>query len=201
MIDVVNFQSFNRYNADVMGCTTFSFALNLGVYLTDVLSDYPLPLRKGEPRPEEYHCHIRRRLYPPRPILSRAEDIWAIDEAGGNLEEIVQGAAFELAGTAIPWFMAFPDSSTVLSMLLDEISTPDRTTRLPGRTGAPARNIAIGYLGRALGNKPMARDYLGRALEQLRAIDARGQGKRYKLNKMVPRHLEETIAALDRPGA
>ena len=91
MIDVVNFQSFNRYNADVMGCTTFSFALNLGVYLTDVLSDYPLPLRKGEPRPEEYHCHIRRRLYPPRPILSRAEDIWAIDEAGGNLEEIYKG--------------------------------------------------------------------------------------------------------------
>ena len=29
---VVNFQSFNRYNATVLGCTTFSFAINLGLH-------------------------------------------------------------------------------------------------------------------------------------------------------------------------
>ena len=32
-IDVVNFQSFNKYLADGIGCTTYSFGLNLGIYV------------------------------------------------------------------------------------------------------------------------------------------------------------------------
>ncbi|HSB16298.1 MAG TPA: hypothetical protein VLE22_17720, partial [Bryobacteraceae bacterium] len=32
-INVVNFQSFNAYLAVGVGCTTFSFGLNLGVYV------------------------------------------------------------------------------------------------------------------------------------------------------------------------
>lgn len=31
-IEVINFQSFNSYLADGVGCTTYSFAINLGVY-------------------------------------------------------------------------------------------------------------------------------------------------------------------------
>jgi hypothetical protein len=201
VIDVVNFQSFNRYNADVLGCTTFSFAINLGIYLTDVPSDYPLSIRRGERRPEEFHCHIRRRVHPPHPALPGAEYVWSIDELGRNHEETVHAAALELLRRAIPWFIAFRDTPTVLSMLLDEASTPDEYTRLPGRSGSPARNIAIGYLGRALGDGPVAGEYLHRALEQLRSFDAKHQGKLYKMNRMVPRHLEETVAALDRRSA
>src|SRR5437899_12944946 len=33
-IDVFNFQSFNRYNSDILGVTSFSFCVNLGSYLT-----------------------------------------------------------------------------------------------------------------------------------------------------------------------
>lgn len=39
--DVINFQSFNRYNADVLGITTFSFAVNLGCYLRYVPPQWP----------------------------------------------------------------------------------------------------------------------------------------------------------------
>jgi hypothetical protein len=31
-VDVVNFQSFSASNADAVGCTPFSFSLNLGVW-------------------------------------------------------------------------------------------------------------------------------------------------------------------------
>ncbi len=30
-IEVINFQSFNSYNADILGVTSFSFGVNLGV--------------------------------------------------------------------------------------------------------------------------------------------------------------------------
>jgi hypothetical protein len=32
-VEVLNFQSFNSYNAGVLGCTTYSFSVNLGVFL------------------------------------------------------------------------------------------------------------------------------------------------------------------------
>jgi hypothetical protein len=62
-IHVVNFQSFNSYIAEGVGCTTFSFALNLGIYFRSIPLDYPI--RKGpDPsvKPQEYHCHFRQKL-------------------------------------------------------------------------------------------------------------------------------------------
>ena len=201
LIDVVNFQSFNRYNADVLGCTPFSFAINLGVYLRDVPSDYPLPVRVDQPAPEEYHCHIRRRLKPLRPILPKAADVWVIEETGSNLEDAVQGAAFELLGTGVKWFEAFSDTARVLSVLQDALPSPDDMTRLPGLPDSPARNTAIGYLARALGQTGAAARYLHRALHQLRAMDSQHSAMRLKMPKMVPRHLEEAVAAMDGPSA
>lgn len=40
-IDVINFQSFNSYNAGVLGITTYSFALNIGCYLKYIPDRYP----------------------------------------------------------------------------------------------------------------------------------------------------------------
>jgi hypothetical protein len=40
-VEVVNFQSFNRHNADVLDVTTFSFAVNLGSYLCYVPPQWP----------------------------------------------------------------------------------------------------------------------------------------------------------------
>ena len=63
-IDIVNFQSFNRYHADALRCTTFSFAMNLSIYLPDVGSDHAPAVRNERLRPTEYEGHIRRRVYP-----------------------------------------------------------------------------------------------------------------------------------------
>src|SRR4051812_39446034 len=61
-IDVVNFQSFNSYLAQGLGCTTFSFSLNLGCYLNAVPVKSNVKLTKSLLTPQEYQCHLRRRL-------------------------------------------------------------------------------------------------------------------------------------------
>lgn len=40
-IDVINFQSFNSYLAESVGCTTFSFAVNLGIYFLGIPIEFP----------------------------------------------------------------------------------------------------------------------------------------------------------------
>jgi Domain of unknown function (DUF4304) len=64
-VDVVNVQSFGASIADAVGCTTFSFSVNLGVWLPhDALTRAPKRDPKGRLRPSEYQCepHRRRRL-------------------------------------------------------------------------------------------------------------------------------------------
>jgi hypothetical protein len=100
LIDIINFQSFNRYNSDVLGCTTFSFAINLSVYLVDVPSDHPPPIRNGRLRPAEHHGHLRRRLGPVHPHLPKAADIWFVDEQGDNTRDVMVQAAAGLTKAA-----------------------------------------------------------------------------------------------------
>ena len=61
-IDVLNFQSFNSYNASVLGITSFSFCVNLGSFLNYVPSKWPVKVKDGHPIPNEAECHFRRRL-------------------------------------------------------------------------------------------------------------------------------------------
>jgi hypothetical protein len=62
-VDVVNFQSFSASIADAVGCTTFSFSVNLGVWLPADAHRELEPARdaKGRPRPTEYQCVPHRR--------------------------------------------------------------------------------------------------------------------------------------------
>lgn len=62
-IDVVNFQSFSASLADAIGCTTFSFAVNLGVWLPADAWEGLEPKRDaaGRLRPAEYQCEPHRR--------------------------------------------------------------------------------------------------------------------------------------------
>jgi hypothetical protein len=66
-IEVVNFQALGLYTAPVIGCTPFSFALNLGVRLQYVPSDADTKERNGRPAPEEYECHLREHPAPSIP--------------------------------------------------------------------------------------------------------------------------------------
>ncbi|HKR08835.1 MAG TPA: hypothetical protein VJS39_06575, partial [Gemmatimonadaceae bacterium] len=63
-VDVVDFTSFNSYNAEVMGITTYSFVVSLGCYLRYIPNQYPenagLASLEGEsPRPKQSLCQIR----------------------------------------------------------------------------------------------------------------------------------------------
>ena len=59
-IHVVNYKSFNSYLAEGVGCTTFSFALNLGIFFRAIPFHYPV--RKGpDPsmKPQVYSERVR----------------------------------------------------------------------------------------------------------------------------------------------
>jgi hypothetical protein len=62
-IDVVNFQSFSASLADAVGSTTFSFSVNLGVWLpADAHEEIELKRdTEGRLRPTEYQCVPHRR--------------------------------------------------------------------------------------------------------------------------------------------
>src|SRR5438046_2312513 len=53
-INVVNFQSFNSYLASSVGCTTFSFALNLGCHFTFLPSVGAHRIYDRKRPPEDY---------------------------------------------------------------------------------------------------------------------------------------------------
>src|SRR4051794_8216284 len=68
-VDVVNFQSFGASVADAVGCTTFSFSVNLGVSIPADVAPRLTPAAKGRPRPQEWECgrrlHLKKGLSQP----------------------------------------------------------------------------------------------------------------------------------------
>ena len=60
-IHVVNFQSFNAYLSEGLGCTTFSFALNLGIFFRAIPALFGKVPDSPE-KPHEYECHFRLKL-------------------------------------------------------------------------------------------------------------------------------------------
>jgi hypothetical protein len=61
-VDVVNFQSFSASIADGVGCTPYSFSVNLGVWRPDDVPPSLKPDAAGRPRPQEWECGRRMRL-------------------------------------------------------------------------------------------------------------------------------------------
>ena len=60
-VDVVNFQSFGGMLADSVGCTSFSFQVNLGLWSPGDAWGAPRGSdSKGRPRPQEYECEPHR---------------------------------------------------------------------------------------------------------------------------------------------
>lgn len=93
---VVTFQSFTRYEADKIGCTSFSFALVGGV------SYRCLPSFRERPKDYQcpFRCSARRSLSQPW-FPHRA--VWFVLDDGSNLEETVSDAVRELTSTMLPF--------------------------------------------------------------------------------------------------
>jgi hypothetical protein len=155
-IDVVNFQALGSYSAGVIGCTPFSFAVNLGISV-DYLPRSPVNERGGRPAPEEYECILRTSLSPSIPQQRYdvgPTDVWYVDGRGRNAEANVQDAVRVLVGTGLPWFESYRDPGRVLADL--------RAGKLEDCAGAdpsPLRHYLIGYTALRTGDAAVARDH------------------------------------------
>jgi hypothetical protein len=156
-IDVVNFQSFNSYNADVLGITTFSFAVNLGTYLRYIPPQWPpKKIKDGVPYPAEYECQFRgaltRSLSQPQ---NKHSHIWSVDPNGRNLGWCINDVA-QKVGDVLAWFGHLEDKTAVLRILLED------GERMPtlwgfGNKPSPIRSYLTAYLAMNLGNEALAK--------------------------------------------
>jgi Domain of unknown function (DUF4304) len=166
-IDVVNFQSFNSYNADVLDVTTFSFSVNLGSYLSYIPDHHPgtVKLKKNLPIPAEYQCHMRRRIR--RSYVDRectVDDIWFIDKRGSNVEKAIHDVRMVLLRDGIPWFSRFASPSAVYDLLSHQEEDMAELWGF-GRPGSPIRCYFLGYAAKAAGLVAGVRPNLMRAAE------------------------------------
>jgi hypothetical protein len=164
IIDVVNFQSFNSYNAGVLGITTFSFAVNLGAYLRYVPPESPPKKIKDDvPYPAEYECQFRgrlsRTLSQPR---NKDPHIWSVEENGRNLLWCINDVAQQIPD-ALAWFERLQDKTTVLRILL-EGSEEMSTLWGFGNNPSPHRSYLTAYVALHLGDEALANREFGKAV-------------------------------------
>lgn len=167
-IDVVNYQSFNSYNAEGIGCTTYSFALNLGTYfgyIRDQFDSDQNNLNNPKFRPAEYICHFRgglSRSFWQRQLKRR--DIWYIDPKGRTLKKAIRDTRTTLARDGMPWFDALKDPHEVLRILNEDDEAFGAYWGF-GRNPSPIRSYMLGYVSLHLGNIEDARNHLGMAID------------------------------------
>ncbi len=162
-IDILNFQSFNAYNASVMRVTPFSFAVNLGCYLTYVPASPP-KFNDGLLTPSEFECQLRGRLTPAITQAREApHDVWSVDQQGCNLLWCVQDVVEQLP-YAMGWFAHLADEREVLRILIED---DEDMTKLWGfgRNPSPIRSYLTGYVALKLDNHDLARKKLAEAVD------------------------------------
>lgn len=161
-IEIVNFQSFNSYLAQGIGCTTFSFALNLGIFFRRIPRPRPIKLQQeSKPfRPEEYHCHFRRKLMKTSNIdaLKRL-DVWSVEPDGSNAEDLVLDATFKIQRDALPWFERYRNLDFVLETLNTDKNPSDGTWGY-GTLASPNRRLITGYVHLMRGETGPAIEFL-----------------------------------------
>lgn len=167
-IHVVNYQSFNSYLAERVGCTTFSFALNLGIFFRAI------PLRRPgtegpDPfmKPQAYHCHFHHRLLKNIEQLALPRrDTWYVETDGGNLLQCLDDSRTAIEREGFPWFDRFQSLESVLALLMQQEQLPD----VYAAPTSPARKRMIGYIARRLGRTGLADPLIAEAESELKAI-------------------------------
>jgi hypothetical protein len=166
--EVVSYISFNSYNASVIGCTTYSFFVNLGVYFHYIPNHLGRSLFDADNpkfRPPEHNCHFRGGLSRSfaQPELER-RDIWYIDEGGSYLDKAVHDTRMALARDGMPWFERFSRSDEVLRTLLEDEEDMQALWGF-GRNPSPIRHYMTGYVSHHLGRDGVAEQHLKKAIE------------------------------------
>lgn len=130
---VVNVRAVGRYFADVTGWPPSSIGVWLGVFYPFVPTAAPAKQAEGLPLPAEHECHMRSRLERTLPqdaltstsaLTNAAErerrDLWWVDPAGSNVDEVAADVASVALATAIPWFERSSNLRAALSMVQAE---------------------------------------------------------------------------------
>jgi hypothetical protein len=164
-IDVVNFQSFNSYNAEVLGITTFSFAVNLGAYLRYVPPQWPpKKIKEGVPYPAEYECQFRGHVLPtlsqPR---NKHEHIWFVNKDGRNLPWCINDVAQKVSDV-LSWFQRLEDKAAVLRILQERLEDMNVLWGF-GNNPSPHRSYLLGYVALHLGDAVLAERELQKAVD------------------------------------
>jgi hypothetical protein len=161
-IDVVEFQSFNKYNAEVIGITTFSFAVRLGCVPLYIPPQWPFPVKDGVLKPSEAACYFRRSLICSLQSEIKDKSIWPIDADGKNLHWCIRDVQNQIPD-ALAWFQRLNDRGEVLRVLKEE----DENMRLlwgMGRNPSPIRSYLTGYVALANGDRELAELKFGEAV-------------------------------------
>jgi len=166
--EVVSYMSFNSYNASVIGCTTYSFHVNLGVYFHYIPHRFDrasFDVSNPKFRPPEHNCHFRGGLSRSfaQPELER-RDIWYIDDKGLYLDKAVHDTRMALSRDGMPWFERFSDSEEVLRTLLEDDEDMQVLWGF-GRNPSPIRHYMTGYAAHHVGRTGLAREHLRMAVE------------------------------------
>jgi hypothetical protein len=187
VIHVFNFQSFNRDLADLMGTTTFSFSVNVGVFYPEIANISGRSAFLRDPlRPQEPQCQARRhlakgiaqsgdpsrrdRLDPhldyaaPRAWVDRP-DVWLVLADGSNVESVVIDARDRVLADGIPRLERLSDLGEARRHFAE---VPDSTLgpgiqgeQYGGRLGSPNRLQSLGALSAVLGDEAGLRAIVG----------------------------------------
>ena len=137
-INVVNFQSFNSYLAEGLGCTTFSFAVNLGVYVIGQPGEVRLPRDKaGRLSPREYHCAFRSILHKRTPVDGFARgEIFFIDPSGRTTASCFDELRHLVTNFLPDWFEQRNNVDRLIAGMNSESESAQRVLCCPGVPGS-----------------------------------------------------------------
>lgn len=190
-IQVANIQSFNSYLAEVLGSTTYSFSVNLGVFLGGIAERSRMTrFVRDRVQPREMDCHVR--MSPVKGVdqspatmmrelgqVGRGSvpawwkdrtDLWYVLPNGANLEAVVRDASAAVLEQGLPWLDAMSDPGQVLRALRERPDQHDPSGKpkemYGGTIGSPGRWQKIGALAAALGDRPLLAEAVAAMSEQ-----------------------------------
>jgi hypothetical protein len=141
-IDVLQFHSFNKYNSEVLGVTTFSFTVGLGKYLKCIPPTWPPPVKDGVLLPPEPACDFRGSLFPTIPTSCHQKNIWFVSIDGKNLLWCVQDVRNQIP-EAFQWYEDLEDRQEIFHYLKTQ-PTSEKLWGF-GSEGSPHRLYLLGY--------------------------------------------------------
>ena len=162
-IDVVEFQSLGSYNAEIMGLTSFSFAVRFGKFLSYLPPQWPPKIKDGTQLPSEAESQFRRSLQCSLASTSTDKTFWPVAKDGRNLAWCIRDVAAQLPDT-LAWFTQLDDRKEGLRILRDQ---DERMSELWGfgRNPSPVRSYLLGYAALAQGDHTLAELKLQEAVD------------------------------------